>query len=344
MSLGSAPRFVYGNADAAGFFRALHDSEALRGLAAEPGSLAPVERMALLGDQWAFVRAGQASIESFLGLAGAFGAEQSPEVLQALRGPLGFVEEHLAAAAGEAVPASFRSWLAECFHSQLEDLGWKPAHGEDDDTRMRRAAIVGLLGEIAEWEPVMREASQRCPAYLRDRASLDANLADSVVALAARKGEASLYESFLKAIAHAGTPQERRRFLFALGEFRSRPLVERTLRLTLSESVPTQDVVFVLTRLLANRAARERAWSFVKTKWMALRKRMPPMLVTRLVEATPALQTAALKRDVASFFRAHPLPTAKRPLEQALERFDLNAELRRREAPGLRRWLEARRA
>jgi hypothetical protein len=50
----------------------------------------------------------------------------------------------------------------------------------------------------------------------------------------------------------------------------------------------------------------------------------------------------AWRRDVATFFRAHPLPTAARALRQALERFSLNAELRRREAPGLARWLAAR--
>ncbi|HKE13022.1 MAG TPA: M1 family aminopeptidase [Myxococcota bacterium] len=337
--LGPHPsRFVYGNADGGGFFRALHDARTLLKLATELSSLAAVERMTLLGDQWAFVRAGKASIESFLKLAGAFTEETNPDVLQALRGPLSFVDEQLAPAAGSDTAARYRGWLVECFRGQLAALGWKPAPGEDDDTRMRRAALVGLLGDVAEWESVVNEAAARCGAYLRDRASLDANLADSVVALAARTGGVSRYESFLKAVGNAATPQERRRFLFALGEFRDPRLVDRTLGLTLSETVPTQDVVFVLIRLLSNRAARERTWAFVKRRWAALRKRMPPMLVTRLVDATPALQTTASKRDVASFFRAHPVATARRALQQALERFDLNAELRRREAPGLRRW------
>ena len=47
---------------------------------------------------------------------------------------------------------------------------------------------------------------------------------------------------------------------------------------------------------------------------------------------------------MAAFFRRNPLPTASRALQQALERFDLNAELRGRVTPGLRRWLIAARA
>jgi hypothetical protein len=113
------------------------------------------------------------------------------------------------------------------------------------------------------------------------------------------------------------------------------------LALTLTEDVQTQDVVIVLGRALANREARERTWAFVKRRWSALHERLPPMLATRLVEATPSLQTKEYRRDVAAFFKANPLPTAKRALAQALERFDLNAELRRRAAPKLARWLES---
>jgi hypothetical protein len=66
-------------------------------------------------------------------------------------------------------------------------------------------------------------------------------------------------------------------------------------------------------------------------------------MLARLVDATPALRTPRHAREVRDFFRAHPVPEAARALRQALERFRLNAELRRRTAPGVARWL-ARRA
>jgi hypothetical protein len=58
------------------------------------------------------------------------------------------------------------------------------------------------------------------------------------------------------------------------------------------------------------------------------------------VAALPALETRAHRREVAAFFRAHPIPTARRALRQALERFDAGAEFRRRTAPELRRILD----
>jgi len=66
---------------------------------------------------------------------------------------------------------------------------------------------------------------------------------------------------------------------------------------------------------------------------------MPPMLASRLIEATPALG-AKHRRGVAAFFRAHPLPTGGRALEQALERFDLDAAFCKTAAPRLAKWLD----
>ncbi|HVP27619.1 MAG TPA: M1 family metallopeptidase [Myxococcota bacterium] len=340
----SVPPFVYGNADEGGFFRPLHDAEALGALVRGLDGLSSVERMGLIGHQWAFVRNGQAPVDGVLELAAALGAEREPDVLLALRGPLAFLEEQVAPAAGGDTAARLHGFVAETFGPAARKLGWDPAPSEAAELRLRRSALVGLLGLVAEWAPVVDEAARRLDAYLSDRRSLEPNLADAVVALAAQRGDAKRFEAYLKALESATTPQERRRFLLALGDFREPGLVERVLGLTLTEAVPTQDVAMLLARLLGNRAAREATWRFVKRRWSRLRRRMPPMLVTRLVEATPALQTPAYKRDVAAFFRAARVPTAERALKQALERFDLNAELRRRAAPGLRRWLEGRRS
>ena len=110
----------------------------------------------------------------------------------------------------------------------------------------------------------------------------------------------------------------------------------------LTPEIPTQDVAFVLMRLLANPAARQEAWRFMARRWTAIRRRVPPLMISRLIEATPSLRDPRYAREVAAFFRAHPVAEAKRALRQALEVFRLNAELRRRTAPDVARWLERR--
>ena len=338
----AASAWYFGNADAGGFYRVAHDPADRAALLADlSAGLTAVERLALAGDQWALVRGGRAPIESFLDLADALGEETDYDVLDGIAGPLDLIDEQVAEP-GSAVQAGFRAWIARRFGPQLERLGWAAAPGEDDSTRLRRAALVRLVGGVAEAPAVLAEARRRLDAYLADRSALEPNLADPVVSLAARVGDLALYDRYRAAVAAAATPQERRRFLLSLGSFRTRPARERTLAAVLTPEIPTQDVAFLLMRLLSNPAARGETWKFMTRKWAALRRRIPPLMISRLIEVTPALREPGYGRELGRFFRTHPVPEATRAVKQALEVFRLNAELRRRTAPGLARWLADR--
>jgi puromycin-sensitive aminopeptidase len=331
----ASPRFVYGNADEGGFFRPLHDADEMGALTRSLASLAAVERMGLVDHQWALVRARRAPIGTLLDLAKALTDEKDPDVLRTLQRPLGFIAHSLIPNASPACEAPFRDWLVAGFGPAFEDVGWDPAPREATDVRLRRAALLSIVGSVAGSEPVAKAAAARCDRYLVDRGSLDPNLADAVVALAARVGGERRHRRFASAMARARSPQEQRRFLLALADFREPRLVDRTLALSLTDRVATQDVVSLLARLLANPAARERTWGFVRKRWPALRRRMPPLLASRLIEATSALLEPSHRREVAAFFRAHPLPSGERVLRQTLERFDWYRGFRREAAAEL---------
>jgi puromycin-sensitive aminopeptidase len=333
--------WYFGNAGAGGFYRVLHDQENRAALLAHLGeALTPVERLALAGDQWALVRGARAPVESFLDLVDALGWEADHDVIDGLGGPLDVIDEQVVDPDSE-VQERFRAWIMRRFGPHFDRLGWTAGAHDEDDVRLRRAALLRLVGGVAESPSVTAAARQRLDIYLADRSQLEPNLADPVVTLAARVGDEALYERYQQVVASADTPQERRRFLLALGSFRRPETLRRTLAALETPEIPTQDVAFVLMRLLANPGVRTEAWKFITRRWTALRKRVPPLMLSRLVEATPSLREPRYAREVAGFFRRHPIPEAKRSLKQALEVFRLNAELRRRTAPAVTRWLDA---
>jgi len=333
------PRFVYGNAEEGGFYRPLHEPGELAALAEGLSLLAPVERMGLIGHQWAAARAGFADVRGFLDLALAFADERDPDVLLALRAPIELCARSAGRSLGSEAEARIRTRFGKAFAPGFAAAGWEPGTGEGDEDRLRRAALLALVGELGERPDVMSAARARCDAFLADRRTLEANLADPVVSLAARGGDAALFDAFLEASRDASTPQDQRRFLLALGGFGDPALIDRALALLLTDQVGTQDVALLLSRLLANRAASERAWTFWKQRFEKLRRRMPPMLVTRPVEALPTLGTRAARRDVAAFFRAHPIPTGARSVKQTLEQFDLNLAFDTRTHDDFAGWL-----
>jgi puromycin-sensitive aminopeptidase len=332
------PAWCYGNERAGGFYRVRHDPETQAALVGALPALGAVERLALVGDQWALVRADRATVETFLDLADALGDEPDHDVLDGVAGALAVIDEQVVEPAS-AEQEALRAWIAQRFGLALAEAGWEAAEAEPDEVRLRRAALLRLVGGVGEAPDVLAEARRRLDAYLVDRSTLEPNLAEPVVGLAARIGNSALYDRYREVAAAARTPQEQRRFLLNLASFRIPDGVQRTLDALLTPEIPTQDVAFLLMRLFGNPAGREAAWRFLRRRWTALRKRIPPLMLARLVDATPALRTQPHAREVRAFFRAHPLPEASRAVRQALERFRLNAELRRRTAPGVRRWL-----
>jgi puromycin-sensitive aminopeptidase len=334
------PRFVYGNAEEGGFFRPLHEADEIRRLSRSLGSLKAVERMGLIDHQWALVRAGQASVGSLLDLAGGFAREADADVLATLRKPLSFIVNSLIPDAAPDCGAPLQAWLLDHFEETFTRLGWKPAAHEPDEIRLARAALLGIVGGVGNSPRVLEISERQCDRYLNNRRSIDANLADAVVSLGARRGGTALYRRVVDAATTSASAQEKRRFLLALGDFRDEKLIGKTLTFALTDAVATQDVAFLLMRLFANPAARERTWVFMQRRWNRIRKRVPPHMCSYLVEMTPALLTSDYKREVAKFFRANPVPTGERALRQALERFDWYQGFRGAAAKDLVKWLE----
>jgi puromycin-sensitive aminopeptidase len=190
---GKRPAWYFGNAAAGGFYRVLHDADTRAALLADMSVLTPVERLALVGDQWALVRGDRATVDSFLDVADALGDEADHDVLDGITGPLAALDD-VVVVQGSELQHALRTWISRRFGPALTQLGWTPGADEPDPARLRRAALVRLVGGVAEDPEVLDEARARLDAYLSDRRTLEPNLADPVAGLAARAGDDALYE------------------------------------------------------------------------------------------------------------------------------------------------------
>jgi puromycin-sensitive aminopeptidase len=336
-------RWCLGNADARGFYRVAYDGDALASLWSALGELRPAERLTLLSDYWAFVRAGSVNGAGFLELLASLGGEQDHVVLDDLVGRLAAIEHrHL----DEADRPRFELFVRDLLGARATQLGWGPAPGagkEDDETRLRRAALLRALVLLARDPAWVAEAVSRLPP--RDGApTVDPNLLDVVVTAAARAADATVFEELRRRARVETDPAAKRRYLHALARVEAPALASRAVDLALAEDVPMQDFTSYLSVLLSNRATREDAWRLVQTRFADVRaKADSPMLLRRLVEALAALPERRHLDEVTAFLSSHTIEGAKQATAQTLERLQMDVALRERLLPEVGAWLRARR-
>ncbi len=338
--LDSCPAWVMANAGARGYYRVVSPPAMVAAIAKDVGSLEPAERIALLSDEWALVRAGRHDVGTFLDLASGFKAERTAAVMSTLAGTLRTIDEELTT---DATRAKYRDWIARLLRPALDDVGWSAARGEDDTRRELRSSLVSALGGIARDPNVISKARELVLSELAKPGSVEATLLNAAVPVAALSGDVALYEKYLARSREAADTEEQHRYLFALADFSDPALVRRTFDYVLGADVRNQDAKIFVAGLIGNHDTQPLAWQLLQARWDALQKKTGAFVGnTVIVGALGAMcGTRALAR-VKQFFAAHKVPDAERTLQQALEKIQACSTLSAAQSGKLAEWLNRR--
>jgi puromycin-sensitive aminopeptidase len=234
--------------------------------------------------------------------------------------------------------SDFERIIAGFYDAQLQQLGWESRPNESTDDRLRRAIVIGALGDLARAPAVLREARARLERYWNEPSSLDPNLVSVVVGLAALGGDPALYDRYLDSKhAAAADPEEEQRFLFGLTAFEDAALAQRTLGISITDEVRVQDRAHLFARMLGDPATRMVTWGFVRDRWDDLVREMDPMLQQNLIRGLAQLTAADLANQVHAFLRPRATDETRETVEQALEQLTIDAAACARLTPDLRR-------
>ncbi len=156
--------------------------------------------------------------------------------------------------------------------------------------------------------------------YMKDPQSVDGTLARAVVAVAARHGDAELYNQFKAQLQNAKSPEQYYRYFYALGEFPQPALIQQTLDSTLTPEVRGQDL-YMLPRMMDNPAAEDH----VGLHAAALRRteqenRRRPGRRSASSSMRPRASAISKRRSrCSSSSKQHPFPGTERNQKEALE-------------------------
>lgn len=329
--------WVLGNAGATGYYRVGYEPEAVHSLAsAAETKLTPGERIALQNDIWASVRVGREPVGDYLAFVQGLETDRNRAVLEDVLGRLNYIGQYLVS---DTDRDNYRAWLRQFLTPIMKDVGWEPKPSESDEEKTLRSRVFNALGYDARDPQALAEAHKIADRAIADPSSVDHELASGALPIAALNGGTDFYDKVMAAMKDTKSPELYYTYFFTLPQFTDPKLLQRTLDLSISPDVRSQDALQLVTGVLSNPAGEKLAWDFIRQHWTELEKAGGPFASAQVVNATSTFCDPALRDQVTEFFTAHKVAAAERTYRQSIERINNCVSLKEQQEPQLASWL-----
>ena len=328
----SASKFPFANAGAKGYYRSSYPRAIYQDILARAETLTPEERIILMGDQWALMRSGAATVGDNLNLAAALRNDPDPVVLGKALAMISEIADRIGT---DDERADLRAWIREQFTPVYRALGPVPASKdiEPQSKQQMRALLFVALGDAKD-SSVMAEARTLANRYIADQTSVTPSLAPYALYVAATNGDAELYDKLLTLRASSSDPEVQATSLFLTTHFTDSALIARTLDSVAVGKMRNKDGATMLAILVRSRDTRDQAWNYITRNW----DRIQVSSRSRLVPAAGSFCSAEKRDEILRFFNAHGV-AADGPLKMADEAINSCIQLRDAQEPHLREWL-----
>jgi len=335
-----ATDMFFANATGKGYYRTAYPADVYENLVAHVETdLKPAERINLIGDEWVQVRANKATVGDYMNLVSAVKADKSAAVISAALGGVNTVYSRIAATQQER--DEFAAWLRVTLSPEYAKLG-PPSDMDTPNTRELRAALFGVLGYFAKDPAVLAQAKEIAAKYMADPGSVDATLGQTALSIAARNGDASMFDALQKFYETSSNPELQEGALRLLAQFEDPGLATRSLDYALTNKVRNQDAAIQFAIPLQIDATRDMAWKYIQGHWDAIHALLTPEMGNILVGSTSAFCTEESRDQVQQFLSTHKVASADRSAKHAIERINGCIELRKLQEPNLKKWLAER--
>ncbi len=337
---GRSTRWVLPDLDARGYYRWQVPDTMLDAIGAVSQQLlTPRERVAFVYNLIALLDAGVIHGGEYLAAVRRFGADPDADVLTAVMAALDHVRRPFSLPGSEPL---FAGYVHATLSPALDHIGANPRPGESEAVGELRPELMRRLAFQGHDAGVMARGEALTAAFLKSPESIAPSVADAALQIAAIRGDTTLFSEYAQRFEVAATPEERARFLDAIGSFGTRALVHRALDYSMRGPLDAGERLRIPTGIANSGRFDDDLFLWLATNYDAITSRMPAsyaVALPRIVQGCSPQQVAAAQ----TYFddpRHHPAGTEQEftQMSQAIREC---AELREREGGDAATWLEA---
>jgi aminopeptidase N len=332
----------YADGGAAGYYRSAYAPSDYEALLWHVTSLTGPERINVVGDELALMRAGKSKAGDFLSLAASLKNDDSAAVMHNVVGGIQTLWANVAATDAERKELS--AWVVSTYEPRLNSLG-EPQESDSPERQELRAELFGLVGNIGQDPKVIAESKELAQAYLADlnkvNSKVNATLARAALEVAATNGDAVLFDLLQKTAETSKDPGIADGALSDLARFKDPELTRRALEYATSGKVRNQDSIHLITIALRNPDTQDAAWKYIEDNWSRVKAQFTMFTGGSLVGSTSGFCTEERRDQVKDFFTTHKVAASANALTRSQNAINDCVDLRAEQSESLKQWLNS---
>ena len=293
------------------------------------------DRLGLIRDVFALAENGTQSAATALEFAAGYKKETEYVVWSEIVGGLGKLYSIFGK---ESYIAKFETHALTLLAEIGKKITWtsKP---KDHSAALLKVLILEAQGKYGD-KKTIGHARKLFAAVTEKKNAIPADLRGVVYNTVARNGSASDYAKLLKLYKAAALHEEKNRIGRALGMFKQKELLQKTLALAISNAVRKQDSTRMIAIVSINPHGRDIAWQFIKRNWKLLNERYAGSRdLAHLFEPFSVSTALSQAKEIQQFLKKNPAPGTERTEQQVLEHIYSNAAWLARERKTLGAYL-----
>ncbi len=333
----SAPIIV--NAGGEGYYRVRYSTSDLRQIAKQIDKLTSLERGASLSDQFYLAISGEIPVKDYMDFTAAYKNEKDPTVISILCTQFNQMD----LMTNEASHKIFAEFVRDRF-SNIKKFMDSYNFGEESQLQKHeRGEVLLMLGTLGQDKETINEARALAKQLFSDKGqtTIDSEFIEPVLKIVAYNGNATDYTNIEAFWQQAKTPEREQSAMMALALFQDPVLIQRTLKMALTDKVHRQDGPRLIATTMSTRAGRDVAWAFVRKHIVHIAWRFSGQRLFDIVMAMNSLGTDRQLAEVRSFFRKHPVPSQSRGIDKIIEAIEVRVAFRQAKGSELYSWLKA---
>lgn len=327
------------NINESGFYRTHYDTNLLNNLKdkIQNKELEAIDRLGIIRDLFSLSENGTLSVVEVLEFLENYKEEDNYVVWLEIIGGLNRVSQIFAKTKNIIL---LDKYILDLLSTVRNKVSFEKKENEDHFTSLLRPLILNRL--LSSGDTKVIKFARKEYLKIKKKEKVNPDIRGFVYSAIAKNGGEKECKELIKIYKNENLHEERNRIGYALGDFKNDKILCEVVHFAFSENVRSQDTISILSSVAGNPLGRDIWFKSLKINWQTILNRYADggHSLGRLIKGISLTPEDKHIKNLINFFKDKESRSAKRSIEQTIERMEINNLLYKRDLRGLEKFLK----